>query len=67
MLLSCSKDEMIVVEVVHYSFEMILEMEYFEGENIICYFLLQPSIVGIIVFLKVFMMCLMICYECWLS
>lgn len=36
----------------------------FKG-SIICFYLFQPSIVGIMVCLEVFIVCLMVCFDCW--
>jgi len=55
----CDNEVLFVAEAVFYKLELILEMEYVQG-SIICSYLLQPSIVGIMVCLEVFIMCLML-------
>ena len=58
------KEAMFVVEAIHYKF-WCWRWHMLWG-SIICSYSLQSSIVGIMVRLEVVMMCLMLCYVCWL-
>ena len=60
----CGKEALFAPEAVHCRLELILEMAYVMG-SIICSYLLQPFIVGIMICLEVFMVCLMLCLYCW--
>jgi len=60
----CGKEALFVAKAVHCRLGFILEMTCIQGEHLICYCLLQPCIIGIMVHLEV-LMCLILCYGCW--